>query len=52
LISHKNTKNISKIGKELESCSSWLVDPRSPLHLGKTKYNIIRNKLKKLKEGF
>jgi len=38
LFSHKDPQVISKkLGKELESCSNWLVDNKLSLHLGKTK---------------
>ena len=37
LFPHKNPDVISnKLGKVLESCSSWLVDNKLSLHLGKT----------------
>lgn len=37
LFSHKDPQVISKkLGKELESCSNWLVDNKLSLHLGKT----------------
>ena len=37
LFSHKDPNFISnKLGKELESCSEWLVDNKLSLHLGKT----------------
>ncbi len=38
IFSHKNPDVIfSKLGKELESCSEWLVGNQLSLHLGKTK---------------
>ena len=37
IFSHKNPEFISqKLGKELESCSEWLIDNKLSLHLGKT----------------
>ena len=37
LFSHKCVDTFSKkLGKVLESCSSWLVDNKLSLHLGKT----------------
>ena len=37
LFSHRDPQVISKkLGKELESCSNWLVDNKLSLHLGKT----------------
>ena len=37
MFSHKNPEFIShKLGKELESCSEWLIDNKLSLHLGKT----------------
>ena len=50
--SHKNPDIISnKLGKELESCSNWLVDNKLSLHLGKTECIIFgpKRKLKKVK---
>jgi hypothetical protein len=37
LFAHKNPSIISqKLGQTLESCSTWLVDNKLSLHLGKT----------------
>ena len=37
LFSHKDSQVISKkLGRELESCSNWLVDDKLSLHMGKT----------------
>ena len=39
LFSHKDPDvTASKLGKVLESCSSWLVDNKLSLHLAKTEY--------------
>ena len=47
LYSHKNPEVISeKLGKELESCSKWLIDNKLSLHFGngsKRKLSKIRN---------
>ncbi len=51
IFSHKNPEVISdKLGKELESCSNWLVDNKLSLHLGKTECIIFgpKRKLKKV----
>lgn len=51
IFSHKDPDVIShKLGKELESCSSWLVDNKLSLHLGKTECIIFgpKRKLKKV----
>lgn len=51
IFSHKNPDIISnKLGKELESCSNWLVDNKLSLHLGKTECIIFgpKRKLKKV----
>ena len=53
IFSHKDPDVISqKLGKELESCSHWLVDNKLSLHLGKTECIIFgpKRKLKKVKE--
>ena len=50
LFPHKNPDVISnKLGKVLESCSSWLVDNKLSLHLGKTECMLFgpRKKLRK-----
>ena len=37
LYAHKDPSHIAaKLGKQLESCSNWLVDNKLSLHLGKT----------------
>jgi hypothetical protein len=47
LFSHKDPQDISKkLGKELESCSNWLVDNKLPLHLGKTECILFGSKRK------
>ena len=47
LFSHKDPKVISeKLGKVLESCSSWLVDNKLSLHLGKTESILFGSKRK------
>ena len=51
LFPHKNPDVISnKLGKVLESCSSWLVDNKLSLHLGKTECMLFgpRKKLRKI----
>ena len=49
IFSHKDPDVISqKLGKELESCSHWLVDNKLSLHLGKTECIIFGPK--KVKE--
>ena len=51
IFSHKNPDVISdRLGKELESCSDWLVDNKLSLHLGKTECIIFgpKRKLKKV----
>lgn len=53
LFAHKNPSIISqKLGQTLESCSSWLVDNKLSLHLGKTECLIFgsKRKLKQVKE--
>ena len=53
LFSHKNPNFIAeKLGKELESCSKWLVDNKLSLHLGKTECILFgpKRKLKKHKD--
>ena len=53
LFSHKDPDVIaSKLGKVLESCSSWLFDNKLSLHLGKTESVLYgsKRKLKKVKE--
>ena len=53
LYSHRNPEVISsKLGKELQSCSHWLVDNKLSLHLGKTECLIFgsKRKLKRVKE--
>ena len=52
LFSHKNPNVIAeKLGKELESCSKWLVDNKLSLHLGKMDCILFgpKQKLKKHK---
>lgn len=52
IFSHKDPDFIAKkLGKELESCSEWLVDNKLSLHLGKTECIIFgpKRKLKKVK---
>lgn len=54
LFSYKDPDVIAiKLGKVLESCSSWLVDNKLSLHLGKTESVLFgsKRKLKKVK-GF
>ncbi|CAG2230051.1 unnamed protein product [Mytilus edulis] len=47
LYSHKNPEVISeKLGKELESCSKWLIDNKLSLHLGKTETILFGSKRK------
>lgn len=47
LYSDKNPEVISqKLGKELESCSKWLIDSKLTLHLGKTETIMLRSKRK------
>ena len=47
LFSHKDPNVISeKLGKVLESCSSWLVDNKLSLHLGKTESILFGSKRK------
>ena len=47
IFSHKDSQDISKkLGKELESCSNWLVDNKLPLHLGKTECILFGSKRK------
>ena len=51
LFPHKNPDVLSnKLGKVLESCSSWLVDNKLSLHLGKTECMLFgpRKKLRKI----
>ena len=51
LISHKDADVIEdKLGKFLESCSSWLVDDKLSLHPGKKEYILFgsRRKLRKV----
>ena len=52
LFSHKNPDLISqKLSEVMESCSSWLVDNKLSLHLGKTECVLFgpRKKLKTIK---
>ena len=47
LFAHKDPNVISsKLGNVLESCSSWLVDNKLSLHLGKTECVIVGSKRK------
>ena len=49
--SHRNPDVISeKLGKELQSCSQWLIDNKLSLHLGKTECILFgsKRKLKKV----
>ena len=47
LFSHRNPDFISqKLGKELESCSNWLIDNKLSLHLGKTEAILFGSKRK------
>jgi len=47
LFSHRNPEVISKkLGKELQSCSQWLVDNKLSLHLGKTECILFGSKRK------
>ena len=47
LFSHKDPNVIaSKLGKVLESCSSWLVNNKLSLHLGKTESVLLGSKRK------
>ena len=53
LYSHKDTQVISeRLSQELESCSTWLVDNKLSLHLGKTESIPFgsKRKLKKIKD--
>jgi hypothetical protein len=53
LFAHKNPSIIfQKLGQTLESCSSWLVDNKLSLHLGKSECLIFgsKRKLKQVKE--
>ena len=55
LFSHKCVDTLSKkLGKVLESCSSWLVDNKLSLHLGKTECMLIgpKGKLSKVENFF
>ena len=50
LFSHKGPDVIaSKLGKVLESCSSWLVNNKLSLHLGKTESVLLGSKRKLMK---
>ena len=52
LFSHENPELISqKLSEVIESCSSWLVDNKLSLHLGKTECVLFgpRKKLKTIK---
>ena len=47
IFSHKDPAVIStKLGKEMESCSDWLIDNKLSLHLGKTECIIFGPKRK------
>ena len=47
IFSHKNPEFISqKLGKELESCSEWLIDDKLSLHLGKMECILFGHKRK------
>jgi hypothetical protein len=47
LFSHRNPDVISeKLGKELQSCSQWLIDNKLSLHLGKTECVLFGSKCK------
>ena len=47
LYSHKDPSTISQVlGKELESCSKWLIDNKLSLHLGKTECILFGSKRK------
>ena len=53
LFSHGNPGVISeKLGKELQSCSQWLIDNKLSLHLGKTECILFgsKRKLRKINE--
>ena len=53
MFSHKNPEFISeKLGKELETCSEWLIDNKLSLHLGKTECILFgpKRKLKSVSE--